>query len=229
MNGSHKGRSAEEIKELLQKVNSNIVSLEKYNKALIAGKGVQPNQMKDNQAAMLETLNNLRNSKTLIASYDGNDSPVYKRKLANISERVESIIQDIREKEEKGLVEARRSMNRLSENEETGEGQKEEQQKLLLKIGGEVKILEETEYMADIIEERQLEINKIDQIMGDVRDIAKDFALEVNDQGENLLNLDNNMEDVASNTKEATKQLKEANKRSKSNGKCLLIIALLIL
>lgn len=72
--------------------------------------------MKENQAVMVDTLNNLRNSKNLINNYDGNDAPVYRRKLANISEKVEEVIQEIREKEEKGLVEARNSMRRLSEH-----------------------------------------------------------------------------------------------------------------
>ena len=48
-------------------------------------------------------------------------------------------------------------------------------------------------------------------------------------QGDKLVNIDNNMENVAKNTKEATKQLKEANSRSRKNGKCLLIFALIIL
>lgn len=83
--------------------------------------------------------------------------------------------------------------------------------------------------MDEIINERQKEINKIDRIMSDVREIAKDFALEVNTQEYKLVDMDNNMGKMVGNTEEATKQLKEANKRSKSNGWCLLIIALLVL
>jgi t-SNARE complex subunit (syntaxin) len=98
-----------------------------------------------------------------------------------------------------------------------------------LKIDGEITVLEEAEYMEEVIHERQKEIDKIDRIMGDVRDIAKDFCQEVNMQGDKLVDVDSNMSKVADNTAVATKQLKEANKRSKSNGKCLIVFAALVL
>jgi t-SNARE complex subunit (syntaxin) len=100
---------------------------------------------------------------------------------------------------------------------------------LKLKIDGEITVLEEAEYMEEVINERQKEIDKIDRIMGDVRDIAKDFGQEVNMQGDKLVDVDNNMSKVADNTAVATEQLKEANKRSKSNGKCLILFAVLVL
>jgi t-SNARE complex subunit (syntaxin) len=100
---------------------------------------------------------------------------------------------------------------------------------LKLKIDGEITVLEEAEYMEEVIHERQKEIDKIDRIMGDVRDIAKDFCQEVNMQGDKLVDVDSNMSKVADNTAVATKQLKEANKRSKSNGKCLIVFAALVL
>ena len=86
-----------------------------------------------------------------------------------------------------------------------------------LKLDGEIKVLEEGEYMDEIINERQKEIDKIDRIMGDVREIAKDFALEVNTQEYKLVDMENNMGNVANNTEAATKQINEANKRSKKN------------
>ena len=54
--------------------------------------------------------------------------------------------------------------------------------------------------------------------MGDVRELAKDFCLEVNTQGDKIIDVDNNMASAADNTAGATKQLKEANKTQKKNG-----------
>mmetsp|Transcript_13838 Transcript_13838/g.13788 ORF Transcript_13838/g.13788 Transcript_13838/m.13788 type:complete len:115 (-) Transcript_13838:145-489(-) len=99
---------------------------------------------------------------------------------------------------------------------------------LLLKLEGEVKVLEEADYINDVIDERQAQIDKIGNIMNGIRDISQDFNMEVEAQGEKLANVDNNMENVAGNTKEATKQLQQADKRSKSTGKCLIIIAAII-
>lgn len=95
-------------------------------------------------------------------------------------------------------------------------------------MDGEVKILGEAEYVNEVIDQRQGEIDKIGNIMNDIGEIAKDFAVEVDVQGDKLADVGANMENVAGNTKEATKQLKEANRRSKGNGKCLIIIAAII-
>lgn len=91
------------------------------------------------------------------------------------------------------------------------------------------KILEEAEYMEDIINERQNEINQIDKIMNDVKEIAQDYAVEVDEQGEKLAEIDTDMQNVAMNAHEATRQLKQADKRSRKNGRCLLIIAIIVL
>lgn len=79
-------------------------------------------------------------------------------------------------------------------------------------------MLEEAEYMDEIIEDRQKDINKIGAIMNDVREIAKDFCLEVNMQGDKIVDLDRKNEDTAINAAAATRELKEANKKSKKNG-----------
>ncbi|CAI2373800.1 unnamed protein product [Moneuplotes crassus] len=228
LNDTINGRSAEEIKELLEKVNNNIYSLEKYTLTLTSGKGVNKQQMKANEKLMLDCLNNLRRAKELIATYDRNDAPIYRRKLATISDRVEEVVKSIRDKEQRGLAEAKRSMNRLSEDERYQEEDKKEKKQLLLKLEGEVKVLEEADYINDVIDERQAQIDKIGNIMNGIRDISQDFNMEVEAQGEKLVNVDNNMENVAGNTKEATKQLQQADKRSKSTGKCLIIIAAII-
>lgn len=125
LNKSNQGRSSEEIKQLLQNVSDNYLTLEKYNRVLSKGKGAKEKQVKENQGVMLETLNHLRRVKELVQTYDGTDAPIYRRKLANISEKVEDILKEIRSSEEKGLIEARRSMNRMSDG-NTPDAQEEE-------------------------------------------------------------------------------------------------------
>lgn len=80
------------------------------------------------------------------------------------------------------------------------------------------KVLEEAEYMDELIDQRQNDINQIDKIMGDVREIAKDFCLEVNTQGDKIVALENKTENTADNAAAATKELKQASRRSRKNG-----------
>lgn len=96
------------------------------------------------------------------------------------------------------------------------------------KMGMQVKILEESDYVDSIIQDRQKDIDNISKIMSDIKTIAVDFNIEVDAQGTKLEDLDKNMGNVALNTKEATKQLTQASERSKKNGRCLMIIALVI-
>ena len=49
-----------------------------------------------------------------------------------------------------------------------------------------VKIYNEVEYMDNVIEERQENIDKINKIMNNIRDIAVDFNTEVQTQGVKL-------------------------------------------
>ena len=93
----------------------------------------------------------------------------------------------------------------------------------------EFKILEDADVVDTIVRDRQKNIDAIADIMNDIKEITTDFVTEVDAQGTKLEDLENNMEDVANNATEATKQLKKANERSKSNGKCLLIIVAVLL
>ena len=130
------------------------------------------------------------------------------------------MINDIKDKEDKDLVMVRQSMARVSMagGHEDSEAINEEKQKLKQELDVNFKVLEEAEYMDEVIDERQKDIDKIGKIMGDVREIAKDFALEVNMQGDKIVELEVKNEATAANTVEATKQLRQANERSKKNG-----------
>lgn len=111
--------------------------------------------------------------------------------------------------------------------EENQEHVKSDQYQQEMKL--QVKVMEEHDILDHIIEERQNDINQISRIMSDIKHIATDFNVELEAQGSKLEDLETNMESVASNTKEATNQLNEANRRSRSNGRCLLIIAAVII
>lgn len=129
---------------------------------------------------------------------------------------------EIKDKEDRELSNVRQSMAFMShQNERKDESSdvgKEKEQKLKFQIDQDIKVLEEADYMDDIIEERQKDIDRIGKIMGDVREITKDFALEVNMQGDKILDVEAKNENTYINTKEANKQLTEASKRSRKNG-----------
>jgi ADP-heptose:LPS heptosyltransferase len=125
LNGKNSsGRSAEEIKEILEKVSRNIIALEKYKESLEEGRALVKTGRKDNQSIMLNTANLLRNAKLLLSGYSGTDQPIYLRKLANCSEKVEEIMQEIKEKEDRDLIDIRKSVARMTEYEDHEESQK---------------------------------------------------------------------------------------------------------
>ena len=85
----------------------------------------------------------------------------------------------------------------------------------------------EADNMAAVIEQRRVEIDKIENIMRNINDIAKDINIEVQNQGEKLDRLDNHMRTAADNVKEANKELKEASHHQKKSCKCLIYIIIL--
>ena len=61
----------------------------------------------------------------------------------------------------------------------------------------------ESDFMANIINQRKDDISNIANIMSDINSIAKDLALETQKQGEKLERLDENMTKVDENAEEA--------------------------
>ena len=62
--------------------------------------------------------------------------------------------------------------------------------------------------MKDVIDQRNEDINKIGDIMGNINEMAKDIAMETKIQGEKLEKLDDNMAAADENASEALDQLK---------------------
>ena len=80
-------------------------------------------------------------------------------------------------------------------------------------INAQFKVLDEAEYMDDIIEERGKNIAQINNIMNDLKDMSSDFVIEVDRQGEKIDELGSNLDMAHDNSKEANKQLSQADRR----------------
>ena len=65
----------------------------------------------------------------------------------------------------------------------------------------------ETDFMANIINQRKDDISNIANIMNDINSIAKDLAIETQKQGEKLERLDENMTKADDNAEEALQEL----------------------
>mmetsp|Transcript_17753 Transcript_17753/g.20518 ORF Transcript_17753/g.20518 Transcript_17753/m.20518 type:complete len:194 (-) Transcript_17753:48-629(-) len=159
----------------------------------------------------------------LLNNYKRPDAETYQRKFTTIKEQFQTVMEDI-QRGEKIEISQRRKTQHIQEERDVEEKTEEYKQKMDLQI----KVLEEADYIDEVIQDRQKDIDNISKIMSDIKAITGDFNIEVDLQGSKLEDLDSNMSEVALNTKEATKQLKQADKRSRSNGRCLLIIAIVI-
>ena len=152
------------------------------------------------------------------------DADTYQRKFFTIKDQLERVVADIEQGEKLEMEKAKVQQQRIEEQEEH-KHDPEYQQEMKL----EFKTIEEADYIETVIQDRQQDINKISNIMNNIKDIAGDFNIELDAQGAKLEDLDSNMDNVALNTREATKQLKEANTRSRKNGRCLMILAVVII
>lgn len=123
MNGGSSGRSAEEIRELLHKCSSNLIALEKYNNTLDMGRQMGKNNRKEAYTLILECSNGLKKVRALLSEYNGTDAPIYRRKLGTCSEKIEEVIAEIKEKEDRNLVDLRKSMAKASMIEESSDYQ----------------------------------------------------------------------------------------------------------
>lgn len=82
--------------------------------------------------------------------------------------------------------------------------------------------------MDEIIDQRQEDISKIAGIMKDIKEIGQDFNTEVEVQGEKLEHMNSELEQADNNAAGAHKEMVQANDRHRRSGKCLLVLALII-
>lgn len=64
--------------------------------------------------------------------------------------------------------------------------------------------------------------------MHDLKDISEDFLVEVEEQGEKIDEMNDNLEMGLANAVEATKELQKADKTHRRTGKCLIVVAVVI-
>lgn len=93
----------------------------------------------------------------------------------------------------------------------------------------DTKIAQETDFMQNIITQRNQDINQIGDIMSNINDMAKDLATETKDQGDKLLKLDSNMGEAEKNADDALIELKSAANHSRKAGRCTKCLIWLIL
>jgi t-SNARE complex subunit (syntaxin) len=110
----------------------------------------------------------------------------------------------------------------------SSEAQNQEEEKMNVQIQGQIQVLDEAEYMDDMIDQRQDDINKIGRIMSDIKDIGVDFVQEVDVQHGKLEDMNDNLEVSKDNTLAAGKEIDQANSRHRRSGKCLIIFAVVI-
>ena len=67
----------------------------------------------------------------------------------------------------------------------------------------EVKIGAEADYMQDVIQQRQEELNNVEKLMSDINSIAKQINVNVHDQRQDLVQIDQNAQAALHNAKEA--------------------------
>lgn len=85
----------------------------------------------------------------------------------------------------------------------------------------ELKIQGESEYMADVIKDRQDQLNDVEKLMGDINVITKDINSKVHNQRKDLVEIDHNAGTALENAVEAEKNIEEAVEHQKSGGKCM--------
>jgi len=213
------GASITEIQENLNKVSKNIGVLTNYSNNLGKGKMAQSDRNSMNKV-LIDTSNWFKTAKELLENYKKQDADMYQRKFIVIKRQLEEVMEIIKEGEKVEIEKAKKTQQYMEDNHERVTSDEYQQEMKM-----EFKVMEDTEFIDNVIQERQNDINQISSIMSGIKDIATDFNIELDAQGSKLEDLESNMENVADNTKGATKELNEANQRSRRNGKCLLIMA----
>lgn len=88
----------------------------------------------------------------------------------------------------------------------------------------------EIQYHTILTEEREREIERVSEAIQDVNTIFKDLGELVNQQGEQLDTIEDNIMQLHGNTKQADRELKKAHEYQKRKGKwtCIILVALCI-
>ena len=83
--------------------------------------------------------------------------------------------------------------------------------------------------MDNVITQRKADISNIANIMSDINDIAKDLAIETQNQGKKLAKIDEDITVADDNAKDALGELKEAEMHQKKSGRCMYFLVSIIM
>ena len=88
----------------------------------------------------------------------------------------------------------------------------------------ELKVGAEADYMADVIHQRQEDLNNVEKLMSDINSIAQSINKNVHEQRHDLVQIDQNATAAKDNAKEAHNQITQAEAHQKKGGKCMYYI-----
>lgn len=87
---------------------------------------------------------------------------------------------------------------------------------------------QEIDVMANVIAQRDKQINQIHGIFENIHGIAKDINVDVYAQGEKVQTLEKNVDEAAKNVKDGNSELVQAKKHQKGRNKCVLITLIVV-
>ena len=88
----------------------------------------------------------------------------------------------------------------------------------------ELKIQREADYMADVIKQRQEDLDNVETLMNDVNSIAKQINVKVHEQREDLEAINANADTALDNAEKAHENIESAQKHQKKGGKVMYFI-----
>lgn len=81
---------------------------------------------------------------------------------------------------------------------------------------------------SELLKQRNKELQEIHKTAAQLKDITDDMAKQINQQGEKLDIIEENVDKAADNAKEAKKEIEKAEKNSKKNSKNMCILLVLV-
>ena len=87
----------------------------------------------------------------------------------------------------------------------------------------------ESDLLDNQIKQRKDDIDDIANIMSNINSIANDIAIETQNQGEKLMNVDEDMTEANKNAEDALNELNQAQVHNRKTGRCTYVLVGIIL
>ena len=152
---------------------------------------------------------------------------LFTQRLQELMARYQSEVADIQIKMRQflDLAEKRRDTLMTGDNEDPRTTSERLQQQLDQE---EVKVQAETDYMNDVINQRQKELDSVEKLVGDINKIAKTINTQVHEQRTDLVEIDQNAQEALTNAEAAEENIVDAKGHQKAGGKCLYWVLLVV-